>query len=315
MDDFSSRVSSTLSLPEICARVSDSFQLGFIVRATPIPTGYQDYNVDLVTSNGRFVVKIFSKEKTKQRIDDVVWGYAHLPKRGIPLPRIKPTRDGQNILEIPEGPSYLCVFDYFEGKLLTQTPITDGDITAITNALVAFHKDPKKIDHYYDTMGIANVAHEYALKKDALFPDEQTIIEPIIAKLRRIKLATLPQSIIHGTVEKENILKNNLGELCLLDLGCMDYNARILDIATFIANVTVYLNEEKRKHFTDLILSTYQTSHPLTREELAALPTLIRAQFVACIIVMTYKMRSHHDMTKQTQSWLDRGWGGLKKNL
>ncbi|HLD25323.1 MAG TPA: phosphotransferase [Patescibacteria group bacterium] len=313
MDDFFSRVDSRTPLPDLLKHVAERFELGTVNHYEPILTGYQECNIDLTTTNGRYVVKIFSKEKTKLRIDDIIWGYMHL-KKDIPLPVIKPTKDGHHVLEIP-GPSYLCVFDYFEGKPLTQTPITDADLSSLTLSLSSLHKNPKTIDHYYDTMGIVNVAREYALKKDALFPDEQSLIEPVITKLQRIKLSSFRQSIIHGSMEKENVLKNSAGELCILDLGCMDYNASILDIATFIANFTVYLNEEKRKNFTELILTTYQQSHPLTRDELTALPTLIRAQYVAYIIVMTHKMRKLHDMTKQTQTWLDRGWGGLKKSL
>lgn len=314
MDDFFTRVDSKLSLPDLLKQSAETFQLGTIKHYEPIPTGYQECNITLTTTHGRFVVKIFSKEKTKKRIDDVVWGYTHFKKQNIPFPTLLMTKDHHPLFHIPPS-VFLCVFDYFEGKPLTQTSVSDDDVRNLTRAMALMHKTTRTIDHYYDTLGIVNIAHEYALKKEVLFPDEQALIEPVIAKLKRIKLSSFRQSIIHGAMEKENVLKNSLGELCLLDLGCMDYNASVLDIATFIANVTVYLDADKRNHIIDVILETYSQTHPLSHEEVAAIPTLIRAQYAAYIIVMTHKMRKNHDMTKQTQTWLDRGWGGLKKTL
>ena len=161
-------------------------------------------------------------------------------------------------------------------------------------------------------MGIANLHLQYAQKKDALFPDEQTKLEPVISEIRRVKLHAMRQSLIHGALEKENILKNTENALCILDLGCMSYQASILDIATFIANFTLYLTDDRRKHVIAIILDTYQKIFPLTKEELTALPILIRAQYAAYIIGMTHHMRKEHDMSKQTQTWLDRGWDGLR---
>ena len=138
------------------------------------------------------------------------------------------------------------------------------------------------------------------------------MIKPVIAKLQKLKTTTFRHSVIHGSMEKENILKNTEGALCLLDLGCMDFAPSVLDIATFIANFSAYLTEVKRTTLIRLALSTYEQSVSLTQPELAALPTLIRAQYAAYIVGMTYHMRKDHDMSKQTQTWLDRGWDGLK---
>ncbi len=314
MDDFFHRIDSTLTVPQILQLVTDTFHLGVIRRHAPIFTGYQECNIDFHTSQGRFVIKIFSREKTRQRIDEVIWGYTHLKKLGVPLPRLIPNGDGHHLLVIPgeKRSSYLCIFEYFEGKPLTQTPVTDADLIALTQALATIHKTPKVIGRYFDTLGIMNVPEEFEKKNDAFFTEELSLIKPVISKLQHIDIASFHHSIIHGTMEKENILKNSGGQLCLLDLGCMDYNASILDIATFIANFTLYLTEEKRTHVIELILTTYQQSRQLSRGEIAALPTFIRAQFVAYIIGMTYHMRKDHDMSKQNQTWLDRGWDGLK---
>lgn len=314
MNNFLDRISSDIPVSEIIQRTSEKFGLGTVRSSTPILTGYQEYNIDLSTSLGRFVIKIFSQEKTKQRIDDVIWGYIHLKKQGVPLPALKTTTDGNHILEFSgtHQPLYLCVFPFFAGKPLTHTPVMDTDLQTIARALAMIHNATQHIDRYYDTIGITELPKEFENKSAALFAEERALIAPIIASLQRIPISSFRQSIIHGSIEKENILKNADGVLCVLDLGCMDYNASVLDIATCIANMTLYGSEEKRIHVSKLILETYQQTHPLDKKELAALPTLIRAQYAAYALEMTYHMRINHDMTKQTQTLLDRGWDGLR---
>lgn len=308
------RIDIALPIEEVVKKTALEFQLGDVLAFSVLSAGYQECNIDLRTASGRFVVKIFSREKTKHRIDDVMWGYSRFHKLGSLLPNPRTMKDGSYVLEIPGGtqPAFLAVFDFFAGKPLTQTPVTDTDIVVVTRAVATIHKSPKTIGRYYDTLAIMNLEAEYEKKSDTLFADEIALIKPVIAKLHKLKISSFRHSVIHGSVEKENVLKNAEGTLCLLDLGCMDYNASVLDIATFIANFSAYLTEEKRNNLIQLILAAYQQSIPLTLPELAALPTLIRAQCAAYIIGMTYHMRKDHDMSKQTQTWLDRGWDGLR---
>lgn len=314
MNDIFTRVDSVTALPQVLEQIALAYGLGAIVTSSPILTGYQDCNIDLSAANGRFIIKIFASDKTKERIDDVITGYTTLRKNGVAVPLLKTTTDGHTLWETPgnQHASYACVFEYFEGKPFTKTQPTDADIASLTAMLAKIHSTKHLTPHYYDTMGIVNLVSEYKLKSGALSSDELSKISPVVSHLQRIPIATFPKALIHGTPEKENVLKNANGELCLLDLGCMDYNAAIIDIATLIANFALYVTEEKRKHLIRLVLDTYNSTRQITPAELTALPSLIRAQYAAYIIAMTHHMRKDHDMTKQTQIWLDRGWDGLK---
>ncbi len=315
MTDPIHRIDTALPIDDVVKKTTLSFQLGDVLTYSVIPTGYQEYNIDCSTSSGRFIVKIFSHDKPRSRIEDVIWGYTRFASLGAPFPALKTQQDSGYILEIPavrQAASYLCVFEYFAGKPMTHVAVTDADLITITETLITIHKTKKTIGRYYDTLGITNLETEFEKKGAALFPDETALIKPVIAKLHKLRTSSFRQSIIHGSIEKENILKNAAGSVCVLDLGCMDYNASVCDIATYIANFSSYLPEAKRVNAIHLILSHYQKSLPLAPEELAALPTLIRAQYAAYIVGMTHHMRKDHDMSKQTQTWLDRGWDGLR---
>jgi len=314
MNDIFTRVDSIQPLSTVLDTVVSYFQLGTIQKYSPILAGYQDCNVELVTDTGHFVIKFFSFEKSKERIDDIMHGYTAISHAGVPMPSLQKGANHSFLIEIPGkiNPSFACVFDYIDGKPLTKTPVTDIDLSILARNIALIHTIQKPIHRYYDAMGIINIPNEYKQKHEALSLDEQSKIAPIVAKLSRIHLSKFHQSIIHGSIEKENILKQADGNLYIIDLGCMDYNASILDVATLIANMTIYTGEEKRRHSIHEIITSYTKLLPISPPEMLALPTLIRAQFAAYIINMTYHMRKDHDMTKQTQTWLDRGWDGLK---
>lgn len=313
-EDIFSRVDSPIPINELLQRVAGIYSLGDIVSSVPISTGYQDCNIDLTTSNGHYVVKIFSREKTKQRVHDVIHMYTASNKKNLPVPDALLTSAGDRVMEIPGEihPIFISVFPFFSGKPMTRTPVLESDLRTLARIMAVIHTISGVKPQYDDTLGIKQLPQEYLHKKDALAADEQSLISPIVTKLSRIKLAALPQSVIHGTFEKENVLKNADGTLCLLDFGCTDFAASVLDIATFVANFTLYLDSDRRKAVIRTIMDAYQEIRSLTALERAALPTLIRAQYAAYAVGMTYHMRKDHDMTKQTQTWLDRGWDGLR---
>jgi Ser/Thr protein kinase RdoA (MazF antagonist) len=314
MDDSYSRVGSTLPLPTVIQQIVHIYALGDVTSIAAIPGGYQDYVVDVTTNQGRFIVKIFSKEKPTERIHDILWAHAAFTKADLPCVMPLHTTEKQSYIQIQDGNGALSasVFPFIAGKTLTRTPVTDTDLEVLTKTLITIHNTPHILHQYYNPLGIMNLPAEFAGKQQALTPDEVSLISPIIAKLHKLKLSSLPQSIIHGSMEKDNVIKDTTGTMHVLDFGSVDYNASVLDIATYVANFTLYVDPVRRIQIIHHILDTYQTSRTLTPPELSALLTLIRSQYAAYVVGMTYRMRKEHDMTKYTQTWLDRGWDGLR---
>lgn len=314
MDDSYSRVGSTLPLPTVIQQIVQTYALGNVMSIAAIPGGYQDYMADVTTSQGRFVIKIFSRKTPTERINDILWAHAAFTKADLPCLMPLPTKEKQSYVPIQDGNGTLhaSIFPFITGKTLTRTPVTDTDLVTLTKTLITIHNTPHVLYPYYNPLSIVNLPAEYADKQQALTPDEVSLISPIIVKLHKLKLSSFPQSTIHGSMEKDNVIKDTVGTMYIGDFGSIDHVASILDIATFIANFTLYVDPVRRIHIIHHILNTYQTSRTLTSPELSALLTLIRSQYAAYVVGMTYRMRKEHDMTKYTQTWLDRGWDGLR---
>lgn len=313
MNDFLFRVDVAGTLENLLARVVIDFRLGSIQSHKLLSDGYQELNVLITTNNGRFVVKIFSKEKTLQRIQDNVWGYCTFREEGVPLPVLRKTTSGKYIFSTKgrRRMTYLIIMEYYDGSYLYPRNATDNDICLLTDYMASIHSYTKRIHRYYDTMGIVNLVSQYNKFKSYLPPDLQVLVKPVVKEFSSLHLKELPHSIIHGTFEPGNILKNSCGELCLLDLGCMDYNASIVDIATFLANYTIDFSPDEKQKRTVKILTIYQKILPLTKQELHALPILVRAQYATILIRTNYYIQKKHDQSQQTKEWFSFGRRGL----
>lgn len=313
MNEFLFRIDIACPLEDLLVCVADEYHLGAIRSHDILPNGYQELNVLLVTTAGRFVVKIFSKEKTLQRVQDNVWGYLTFRKDGVSMPTLRKTSHEKYIFstEGKRRTTHLIVMDYFEGSYLYPNQATDSDVASLAQHMTIIHTHTKRIHRYYDTMGIVNVVSQYKKFKHYLSPNLLNLIQPVINEFSDINLGNFRHSIIHGTFEPKNILKNTNGDLCFLDLGCMDYNASIVDIATFLANYTIDMNGKDKQKRIDLILNAYQTQNSLSVNELRSIPILVRAQYATIVVRTNYYIRKKHDTTSQTQNWLAFGRRGL----
>ncbi len=303
------------SLDNFLQHVSSVFQLGIIRKFLRFPLGYQELNIKLETSKGVYVVKIFSKEKSLPRVKENIQGHLEFSKLGVPMPRLRVTKNHESVL-ITKGEHqevYSCVMEYFEGKSFLNLPITKRDVMKITRFMASMHQSKFKPTHYYDTLGIVNFRHIYDQQAHVLPVQEKNEIKRTLAEFQQTNLAKFRQSVIHGTLERENVLRDAQGAYCILDLGCMDYNASIVDMATFLANFTIDMDGKETIQVIKESLTEYQKIHGLTADERLALPLLIKTQYAILIIGMMHALKTEQDDSKQTKHWLEFGKHGLKK--
>lgn len=303
------------SLDNFLQHVSNVFQLGTIRKFLRFPLGYQELNIKLETSQGVYVVKTFSKEKPLSRVKDNVQGFIEFPKIGVPMPKLLTTKNNEFIL-ISKGKHqevYSCVMVYFEGKSFLKLPVRKPDLMKITKFMARIHQSKLKPMNYYDTLGIVNFQDVYVQQAHALPAQERNDIQRTLEEFRLIDLSKFRQSVIHGTLERENVLKDAQGTYCILDLGCMDYNASIVDMATFLANFTIDMDGKETIQTVRSVVAEYQKFHTLTADERLTLPLLMKIQYSILLIGMRHAIEIEHDDSKQTKHWLEFGKHGLKK--
>lgn len=68
LQDFNKRIGLNTKLDNISSEICKSYDLGNFISNELITIGYEDYNYYLTTSKGKYCVKIFSKERTREDV-------------------------------------------------------------------------------------------------------------------------------------------------------------------------------------------------------------------------------------------------------
>lgn len=115
----------------------------------------------------------------------------------------------------------------------------------------------------------------------------------------------------HGDLHPGNILKGSDG-YCLLDLGCMDHEQRIADLAIFLSmSCTDYENVAKTRELYEAALESYGKQIQLTPAERSALPVLIQANYAMFALRTAELLRDESD-NPEVKSFYKKGIRGLE---
>ncbi len=316
MNSIVQRTNLMVPLPAALAAVSSHFDAGEISEFDVLRTGYQDLNVMITTPRGKFVAKFFSKIRSLARVKDVIKTMVVLNNAGLPVPRVLQAADGPVYTMYEDsGPTYISVFEYFEGNDFSSAEPTSDDLKYLSELISSIHSTDLLIDRYYDDWGAANILPEYSKAASFLSSDALLLVEKTTDDVRTLDAAQFQQCAIHGDVYRSHVLRSRDGRYCLIDFGCVDFNWAILDLAIFLAWFCFdgLSSLERMQEIYILVLSEYMRSKSLTSGELAAIPILIRATYAAYQIA-TSRLMAQGDNSVQTKTWNEKSLAGLSNS-
>src|SRR6266516_3741018 len=285
-----SRVDLSTSIQILLRKVAFEYGLSNILQFELIGDGYEELNIRAVSSKGTYIIKIFSRDKTYDTIRDYVNALVEFSKAGIPVPNLLEA-NGDYLWKTAgtNGTTYLCVMEFFNGKNFVGVKPSQEDLRELTKYLAKIHALRFQIKRNYESWGTNNLVKEFEYKKPYLAPEDLRLIQPIVDQFREIDFNSFRRGIIHGDLQKQHVLKNAQGALCILDLGCVDFNAVIIDLAIFIAHFCfdVESTHEVRDAYR-LIVDEYIKYYELNQSELRSLPLLIKATYAMYLMTPRY---------------------------
>ena len=297
---------STVKVKRLIDVATASFKLGKLVNFRIIIGGYQDLNIKLITTKGIYFLKIFSKNRLLREVKDQVRAYKLFSKKGIATVQL--LKWGKY------GGVCMLLLKWIEGKSLGELSPNRDQVLTIVQCLARIHRLSARIKGYYDSWGPAALVKEFDKYGNYLSKRDKKLIAPVGEALKNIDLKLLPQSTIHGTPERENILVDTGGNITLLDLGCLAYNARIIDLAVFIA-FTCFRMRSKREDIAVYrnAVKSYGNFIKLTLDEKKVLPVLVRAAYASVIVGVNYFMKRKKFISIGLNQWLVLSRRGLRK--
>ncbi|HUD20306.1 MAG TPA: phosphotransferase [Patescibacteria group bacterium] len=292
------RIYLPISLDEVATSVTESFGLGSIISFESLLVGYEEVNSLLITSKGKYIVKIFSKDKDRKTIQSNVTALLEYYKGGIPVPKLYKTAQGDYLYKIiGESATYLIVMDYFDGSRFTDVKPTSGDKKNITNILSKIHSLNFATSANYDMWLTVHLAGEFEKKRTFLTDSNLKLIEPVVKEFHKIDYSKLTKSIVHFDLHRENVMKDRNGKYCILDLASTDYNYKIFDLATFMALFCTEFRQSLEENILiyKQIISKYLQSGSLNAYEKEILPLLIKATFASNLMIPEYLQKTGKD--------------------
>ena len=261
--------------------------------------GWANSNYKLSLSDGtKLVLKIWN-EQHEDRVEYLLGITTYLSELGIPTP--KPISFNNNEYLIMKNNLPWTILPFIDGEWLGndyQSLFTLGQIQANMHLAVP----PKNLECDF-SMGITLF--------DKLFKiaDERNCWDDFLLTLKSSrsiyeKLDKLPKGIIHGDLFPDNVIRQNDGNLFLLDFEEVCNDILAFDLAmTFVG-----FGWEEGEPINDrwvAILEGYQSVRKLTKEELDALPDLHKLATLSIAAWRYWQFKINLPGTKHENRYLE----------
>lgn len=249
-----------------------------------IEQGYEDLNLKLVTNKGKFLLKVFNKERKDDECSDIVNRFLDAKCHGVSVPSIFLNKNKQIITnkKIKDINLKLFLMEFINGSDFTKlgrTLVKDEIYQLVQNMkkLNQINNIYKKI---YNAWEVNNFAVEYENSFDLLDEDIKNELNPIYNKFKLINFDKLPIAYIHGDINSGNTMKDNNGQIILLDFCTSNYSNRINELLTICGSSLIIdtTSENNTKQNINAIFNIWCQEFNATELEKKYFPFLLLVQ-------------------------------------
>lgn len=314
---FTERINYDGKLETISKKVCEAYALGSFIANEIVPIGYEDCNVILNTSTGKYFMKIFSKTRDVRSCQRYIAIMTAASAAGISTPAIHISPQGAlYTLALDQTTLYLCVLTYVAGKDLytLQEDLSAEQITYLGHQVAKINTLTLQPEFVYDSWAISNFKTEFEKKSIYLSPEDLLLLQPLVQAFNNLDSETLPTCFVHGDIIKTNVIKDANNQLSIIDFSVANTYPRIQEIAVLACNV---LFDEQSKQQSEqnihTFLAAYQEHIKLTTRELEVLPIYIQLAHAMHLLCANYEQQAEHNTTAENTYWLQLGRKGLQQ--
>lgn len=313
------RLNYSGNLSAVISRLCRAYMIDEYSEFSVIEVGYEDCNVIIKTPQGRYVAKIFSKNRKPEDIIRYSAIMENVVGAGINHPSLIKTAGGDlvHIDSLANGIS-MVLMKFIVGKSfleLDRAP-DEKELQKILEQAAKINKTHYHPSHLFDSWAIPNIQVMFDRVKEFIKPKDILLIKQAVAKYSDIPVDALPYCFVHGDFTKANILKCEDGLIYIIDFAVANWYPRIQELAVIIANLLHDINNPISLHDKcEMIASRYSTLNPLTPEEKNYLYAYALAGMAMEFMGSYQEKYINGSNTKETAYWLNLGREGLRKEL
>jgi homoserine kinase type II len=268
-------------------RLLEQYDIGQPLSFKGIAEGIENSNFYLQTDRGAFILTLYEKRVAAEDLPFFIGLMEHLAERGVHCPLPVKTRDGKALVTLNRRSAAIVTF-------LTGIALRRPDAThcaAAARALAGLHKAQDGFAMVRrNALGpsgwrpLAEAIHGADIIEDRLTALINGSLDELVAGWP----ANLPGGVIHADFFPDNVLfvGNEVGGVIDFYFACND--AFVYDLAIMLNSWCFELDGSFNITKGQALINAYRQQRPLSEEEIAALPMLMRGAALRFLLTRTY---------------------------
>ena len=284
-------------------------------------TSERDQNFRIDTDDRAYVLKVTHPSEPADVTAFQTAVQVHAADRGALIPRFHRARAGDWLatVDVGSGPQALRLIDHIDGVPMAHTARTAEQRRALGAALAALDRTladvevpAPDLDILWNSERVDALAHLLPHIEDA---DARALVARALEHHSTMALprqASLRRQLIHNDANPSNVMMASDGTVAaILDFGDM----LIAPLAQEVAVAAAYLIERDGHQLAapaDLVAG-FHAVLPLTDDELALLPHLMRARMLTTILITEWRARAFPENRAYILRNNPSAWAGLAR--
>lgn len=268
-------VFTTLTLDEVSAWLRD-FAIGEVTELRGIAAGITNTNYFVITRDDRYILTIFEKNNLAE-LPYFVDLMTHLAAHGVLCPAPIADKNGHSLHALKGKPALMV--SCLQGEDVATPNLTQ--VREVANTLAKLHLAGASFKQFsHNQRGQTWFVQTAQKVLPKLNPQEQALLQSELDYQQQLDTSYLPHGVIHGDLFRDNVLFDHdiLGGFIDFYYAC--YDVLIYDVAIAVNEWCLHHNGADLGNIdtekVDAFLSAYQAVRPLTAQELACWPALLR---------------------------------------
>ena len=299
--------------------VSLNYAFGNYVGHEVKQNGYEDFNLILETSAGRFFIKCFadwrSKEECLRYIEMI---QAAISKSKVTTPFIYPNTENSPLttVSIDDAVVNLCTMQYLDGSNVweSKNPLSTAEQAMVLQEAAKINKCDYRPAMVKDSWAITSAPEAYQKNKDRVDPSERVHIEGLLEQFSLVDLDVLQHAFVHGDIRSTNVMRHSDGKVYVIDFSVANWYPRVVELAVICSDLLFDpQNPGKFQQKYLWALSQYQKGGAdLTQAELKALPLFVKLAHAMNVIGASSVDATNYISQEENNHWLNLGRKGLQ---